>query len=288
MTTLGPYELNTIVTGECSAMMAALPSNCIDFWLTSPPYDNQRLYNGFTFGFERIAAQLYRVTKQGGVGVWVVADETKDGSESGTSFRQALGFMAVGFNLHDTMIYKQAGVGAKGSHKAYWQSFEYMFIFSKGEPKTINLLRDKKNSNRGLSHGPSGEKHNGLKSRMAEGYKTQAFGIRENVWIYFTGNTNGDDLTSHPAPFPEALARDHILSWSMPGDTVLDPMTGSGTTAKQAHLLGRHYLGFDISEEYCQLARRRLANVEAQPFLMPPSVETNGKPVQAQLGLDAT
>jgi site-specific DNA-methyltransferase (adenine-specific) len=240
-------------------MANVLPDNSIDLTVTSPPYDNLRDYNGYTFVFEAIARQLWRVTKPGGVVVWVVGDATVNGSETLTSFKQALYFRSLGFNVHDTMIYKAAGVGAKGSHKSYWQAFEFMFVFSKGEPKTINLIRDKLNTNAGLAHGPSGVKHNDLKSRIANGYKTQQYGIRENVWIFYTGNTNGDDLTIHPAPFPEALARDHIISWSNPGDLVLDPMCGSGTTLKMAKETGRDYIGIDISQEYCELSRRRVA-----------------------------
>lgn len=278
---LGPYQLNSIVCGECAGMMAALPDNCIDLWVTSPPYDNQRTYNGYIFDFERIAPQLYRVTKPGGVGVWVVADETKDGSESGTSFRQALGFMAAGFNLHDTMIYQKLN-GAMGSDSTYLQEYEFMFIFSKGKPKSVNFLRDRRNVD--TSNKSTPKKKSDTNGSTQERHKIQRaeWGRRKNIWAYAVGGKQ--EIASHPAPFPLALARDHILSWSNPGDIVFDPMVGSGTTAKQAHLLGRHYLGFDISEEYCQIARRRLANVEVQPFLMPPSVEANGKKPE-QLGL---
>jgi len=279
MTSLGPYELNTIVTGECSALMAALPDDCIDMWLTSPPYDSLRSYSGYTFDFEAIAAQLWRVMKPGGVGVWVVADETKDGSESGTSFRQALGFMALGFRLHDTMIYKVNGTGAKGSNKSYWQAFEYMFVFSKGEPKTVSRIADKRRADNRKKNTYSGRTDDRGNRNKFNRVDCDSILIRDNVWEYSTGFMSGskDEIAyDHPAIFPEALARDHILSWSMPGDVVLDPMIGSGTVAKQAHLLGRRYLGFEISEEYCDLSRRRLANVEAQLFLMPPAVEANG------------
>jgi site-specific DNA-methyltransferase (adenine-specific) len=265
----------TIYCGECGQVMVdVLEADSIDLTVTSPPYDDLREYNGYVFDFEAIAGQLWRVTAQGGVVVWVVGDATANGSETLNSFRQALYFKQLGFNAHDTMIYKAAGVGAKGSHKSYWQAFEFMFVFSKAEPKTINLIRDKPNTNAGLVHGPSGIKHNELKSRMANGYKTQQYGIRENVWLFYTGNTNGDDLTIHPAPFPEALARDHIISWSNPGDLVLDPMVGSGTTLKMAQQLGRRAIGIEISEEYCRIAVDRLR----QPsFWSIPEPAQNGK-----------
>lgn len=282
MSRLGPYELNQIYCGECSAMMAALPANCIDLWVTSPPYDSLREYRGYTFDFEAIAAQLWRVTKPGGVGVWVVADETKDGSESGTSFRQALGFMAVGFNLHDTMICHIDTPPL--THRRYEQSFSYMFVLSRGRPKSFNPIMLPKRDFRTGKSAYHRNSDNSIDTGMNK--PTISHKLHPNIFNY----TNAVRLECsknpqpHPAVFPEALARDHILSWSNPGDICLDPMVGSGTTAKQAHLLGRHYLGFDISEGYCQLTRRRLANVEAQPFLMPPTTEANGhKPEQLPL-----
>lgn len=254
MKNLGPYEINNIYAGECSEMMKALPDDCIDLTVTSPPYDNLREYNGYTFNYKPVIQQLYRVTKPGGVVVWVVADATINGSETGTSFRQALYGMAVGFNLHDTMIYEQAGTGAKGSNLAYWQSFEYMFVFSKGYPKTVNRIKDKKNSTVGQTRS-KGHKYNGINSRNNRKHTTEEYGYRSNIWTYKTGNITGDKPTDHPAPFPEKLVRDHIISWSNPGDLVLDPMSGSGRTCKAAMQNGRYFLGFDISPEYVLSAK---------------------------------
>mgnify|MGYP001584742937 FL=1 len=279
---LGPYKLNQIYCGECSAMMDALPDGCIDFWLTSPPYDNQRTYHGYTFDFERIAMQLYRVTKPGGVGVWVVADGTEDFCESLTSAKQKIYFVeGCGFNLLDTMIYQKDGYPAQyPGMMRYMGAFEYMIILSKGRPGTYNPIRDRINKSIGERSKFTQRQKDGSTKYTNTGFTIGKLSNRNNIWTYPTGylKVTGDrEAYSHPAIFPESLARDHIISWSNPGDLVLDPMVGSGTTAKQAHLLGRHYLGFDISEEYCQLARRRVANVEAQPFLLPPTVEVNSK-----------
>lgn len=235
--------------------MQQIDDNSIDLTVTSPPYDNLRTYNGYTFDFEAIAKQLWRVTKPGGVVVWVVGDATINGSETGTSFRQALEFMGLGFNC-ETMIYEVAGTGAKGSNYYYWQSFEYMFVFSKGQPKTHNLIADVKNIRAGAIC---------TKGRIAKNGDEKDTNIRVvpetstrgNIWRYQVGN-NGNDQTDHPAPFPEALARDHIISWSNPGDIVLDPMCGSGTTLKMAVEQGRNYIGIDISPEYCDIARQRV------------------------------
>lgn len=278
---LGPYEANQIYCGECSEMMTRLPADSIPFWLTSPPYDGLREYKGYTFNFEAIARQLYRITQPGGVGVWVVADETKDGSESGTSFRQALYFMGLGFNLHDTMIFYKGGNGAAGSHYTYWQEFEYMFVFSKGSPVTTNLIRDRHNIK---TSGINGRQRRGERAK-AEKWETPKVSKRGNVWFYSTGMNCGtrDDTGTHTAFFPEALARDHILSWSNPDDLVFDPMAGSGTVAKMAYLTGRNFLGFEISEEYCQIARRRLEATMSQPALFNPYQIEKAEPIQMRL-----
>lgn len=254
--------------GDCALLMAELPADSIDLTVTSPPYDNLRKYNGYVFDFEAIARQLYRVTKQGGVVVWVVGDATINGSETGTSFRQALYFKECGFNLHDTMIYKKPGGGAVGSVNAYWQAFEYMFVLAKGKPATINLLKDKKNGRVGAL-ATSGKKsiERGTRLQPIGGKVVQEYGYRENVWEILPGN-NGDDATDHPAPFPEALARDHILSWSNPGDTVLDPMCGSGTTGKMAVKLQRNFIGYDISAEYIEISRKRIADAQVQMMML--------------------
>jgi DNA modification methylase len=240
--------------GDCAQVLTTLAGESVDLTVTSPPYDNLRKYKGYVFDFEPIARELYRVTKPGRVVVWVVGDATINGSETGTSFRQALYFKEIGFNLHDTMIYRMPGTGAKGSNLAYWQAFEYMFVLSKGTPKTVNRLKDKKNKRAGSS--TKGKNSVGTRAH-SENVITGEYGYRENVWEIQCGN-NGDDRTGHPAPFPEALARDHILSWSNPGDTVLDPMMGSGTTGKMAVLNNRNFIGIEIAAEYFQLAERRI------------------------------
>ena len=206
---IAPYEPNNIYCGPSETMLAALPDECIDLTVTSPPYDNLRTYNGYTFDFFAIARQLIRVTKRGGVIVWVVADQTINGSETGTSFKQALYFMAKGMRLHDTMIYEQAGTGAKGSNLAYWQGFEYMFVFSKGKPSTTNLIVDKPNRFKGSVVGSS-PKMDALGSRRERGPRTvPEYSKRTNIWRIHPSNGNN---TEHPAPFPETLARDHIIS----------------------------------------------------------------------------
>ena len=247
-----------LICGDCLDVMKTISDNSVDLTITSPPYDNLRTYNGnieqWNFDkFKEIAKELYRVTADGGVVVWIVADATIKGSETGTSFRQALWFMECGFNLHDTMIYEKAQA-CFGSNLCYLQSFEYMFVFSKGKPKTINFIRDRKNVRSGIeSMGVSGLSKDGKKSDRH--YKEmKEYGKRKNIWCYGVGGGK----TGHPAVFPEQLANDHIISWSNEGDTVLDCFMGSGTTGKMAVLNNRNFIGIELDEGYFQIAKERI------------------------------
>lgn len=246
--------------------LKVIPDDCIDLTLTSPPYDNLRAYRGFKWEEEGLIKELYRVTKPGGVVVWIVGDATIRGDETGSSFRQALLFKSVGFKLLDTMIYEKSGCGACGSNKCYIQNFEYMFVFSKGDIKTFNLIYDRENKEVGKQRvNGNRDKFTADNGRKYRDIETKTLGRRFNIWRY--NQTAGHDEFSkkHPAPFPEQLAADHILSWSNPGDIVLDPFMGSGTTAKMAAENGRRYIGFELSEEYCSLARQRVGIAEEQP-----------------------
>ena len=237
---------------DCLEGLKLLDDNCIDLTVTSPPYDNLRTYNGFSFDFENIAKELYRVTKQGGVVVWVVGDQTINGSESGTSFRQVLYFKEIGFNLHDTMIYEKnsSTFPSNDNSTRYTQIFEYMFVLTKGKPTTSNLIKDKEN------------KWYGSKDFSGKLKKTvPKYSPRTNIWRYVT---SFDDTNEHPAPFPQELANDHILSWSNSGDLVLDPFMGSGTTAKMAIVNDRKWIGFEISKEYCEIIEKRISGLYPQ------------------------
>ena len=260
--------LNKIICGDNVEVMRQLPDNYIDLTVTSPPYDNLRTYNGFSFDFEGVAKELFRITKDGGVVVWVVADATIKGSETGTSFRQALHFMDCGFNLHDTMIWSKPSFTAVGALKTrYAQTFEYMFVFSKGKIKTFNALKDRKTTSRSKDkHGMIRQKDGGFRPMSNRGKQYGEFGIRYNVWDMPPVMSN-IERKGHPAPFPEQLANDHIISWSNEGDTVLDCFMGSGTTCKMAMLAGRNYIGIDISQEYVDIANQRIAEYARQVSL---------------------
>lgn len=257
-----------LIHGECLEEMAKFPNGCVDLTVTSPPYDNLRTYAGTLEWGEHVwrpvFQELFRVTKQGGVVVWVVGDATIKGSETGVSFKQALHAKGCGFNLHDTMIYKKTGGGARGSNLCYWQNFEYMFVFSKGRPTNVNLIHDKVNVTKGKRNsGVNGRGRNGEK-RFKKITVTQPIGRRENVWTIPAGNNTTDDKTDHPAVFPESLANDHIISWSNEGDTVFDPFMGSGTTGKMALLNGRDFIGIEKVDKYFEIAKNRIENAKQE------------------------
>ena len=243
--------------------MAEMAPESVDLTVTSPPYDSMRSYQGYDFDYKPIIQGLYQVTKPGGIVVWIVADETVDGDESGNSFRQALYFKEAGFKLFDTMIYAKTPNGAYGSPRTYWGCFEYSFVCSKGMPKTINLIRDRENKNVvELDYVRHRRKDGTIRYNPFSGM--EKLGRRTNIWEYSTGkniSTRDKIAHQHPAIFPEKLAYDHVISWSNPGDLVFDPMCGSGTTCKAARCAGRDYIGVDISAEYIKIAQQRLDSI---------------------------
>jgi DNA modification methylase len=260
----------TLWQGDCLELMKDIPDGSIDLTVTSPPYDNLRSYNGnisqWSFAkFQGIAKELYRVTKQGGVVVWVVGDATINGSETGTSFRQALFFMECGFNLHDTMIWKKQTFTDTGSLKVrYAGVFEYMFVFVKGKLKTFNPIKDRENKSVGKKkHGVIRQVDGATKPQSSLGKKCGKLGQRFNVWEINTCVSNSE-RTGHPAQYPEQLASDHIISWSNEGDVVFDPFMGSGTTGKMALLNSRNFIGIELDETYFDIAQKRIAEAQIE------------------------
>lgn len=257
-------EFNKIYNVDCLEFMKGMESNSIDLTVTSPPYDNLRIYNNSSKWdfeiFKKIASELFRITKIGGVVVWVVGDATINGSESGTSFKQALFFKELGFNLHDTMIYLKKGVVFPDSVR-YYNAFEYMFIFSKGSPKTFNPICDKENTTHGDKiHGTGRQKDGTLKKSNGSkiGRLVKEFSVRYNYW--FISSHQKGLQNQHPASFPYYLAFDHIVSWSNEFDLIFDPFLGSGTTAVACIDLKRKYLGCEIDKEYFEIAEKRIEN----------------------------
>lgn len=251
---------------DCLEGLKLIKDNSVDLVVTSPPYDNLREYKeGHGFDFKGIAKELYRVIKDGGIIVWIVGDSTIKGSETGSSFKQALFFMECGFNLHDTMIYQKDACPFPEINR-YYPSFEYMFVLSKGKPKTTNLIMDKPNKRfgekiTGTGRNPDGtlKQHTSVKNKTNRVVKE--FGVRTNVWLYSVGKwkvTKDECAYQHPAIFPEQLAQDHIISWSNKNDIVMDIFSGSGTTHKMALLNNRRFIGFELSQEYVDIEEQRL------------------------------
>lgn len=260
---------NTLFNAKSNELLKEFPEGCIDLVVTSPPYDDLRDYEKksvWNFDvFREIAQELYRVIKPGGVVVWVIGDKTDKGRKSLTSFKQALYFQEIGFSMFDVIIYEKAGAGPPHPNR-YFNAFEYMFVLSKDKPKTIHILRDK--PNKWAGHSTYGE----VTRREKDGSLTNKgkkvvneFGVRTNIWRYANGKgyaTKDKFAYEHPAIFPEKLVEDHIHSWSNPGDIVLDPFGGSGTTAKMAQLMGRNWVLIEAVSDYYEIAKKRMESIK--------------------------
>jgi site-specific DNA-methyltransferase (adenine-specific) len=246
--------LDSVICGDNVQILSGLPSDSVDLVVTSPPYDDLRTYGGHSWDFERLASELTRVLKPGGVIVWVVSDGTKDGSESLTSFKQAIHFKDVcGLSVYDTMIWKKPSPQAPTEGR-YYDVFEYMFVLSKGKPKALNLLADRVNMTAGAKGQKESRSNREDRKYTGKSRVTKEMSRRFNVWEI----SRGESHTSHPAVFPESLAMAHVASWSNPCDVVLDPFAGSGTTLKAAKELGRRFVGIEINAEYVEICQRRI------------------------------
>lgn len=260
--------MDAIVWIDAVTGMKALPAASIPLTVTSPPYDGLRKFGGHPWDFptfEAIAEELWRITCEGGVVVWVVADQIKDGSCSGTSFRQLLHFKELGFRLHDTLIMRRSGSRWSGRTR-YGTALEFAFVFSKGSPRSVRLIRDKENKHKGMLRAFVRREMDGRLRRAGKSKPVAPWGVRGPIWEYSAGHqSTTKDLYAfeHSALMPEQMAEDHILSWSRPGDLVFEPMCGAGTTCKMALLNHRRYLGFEIHEPYYRLAVKRLGHAQA-------------------------
>lgn len=260
-----------LLTGDCVEKMQEIEQSSIDMVLTSPPYDSMRQYEGFSIDIKAVIDGIWRVLKKGGVCIWVTGDQMVKGSESGTSFKTALEFMKHGFLLHDTMIYRKSNSrpNIRNDKARYHQSFEYMFCFSKGKPNKFRpLTRSCKRHGEKCSSSYRNRGQDELEHKFY--VETKDIAVLDNVFSYATGlggSTSYKPAFTHPAVFPEKLAYDQIRSWTDAGDTVLDPMCGSGTTVFCAYMLDRNAIGIDVSEKYIELTRQRLKD-EQRPKWM--------------------
>jgi site-specific DNA-methyltransferase (adenine-specific) len=247
--------LDSILCADNCEALAAMQPESVDLVVTSPPYDDLRTYGGHSWDFYGVAWLLKRVLKPGGVIVWNVGDATKDGNESGTSMRQALHFQQIGLNLADTMVYQKQNYLPQSAPGRYDQAWEYCFVICKGIPKAANMLKDRRNAKAGQTYKTGGGRmKNGATAELVT-ITAQEMGLRNNVWSYPVGGYDN----GHPAPMPEAMAQDCVATWSNPGDVVLDPFAGSGTTLKAAKELNRRFIGIEINLEYVEICKRRIA-----------------------------
>ena len=259
---------NKLYQGDCLEILKKIKSESIDMVITSPPYDNIRKYDDIKYfdfeSFKNISLELKRVLKKGGVIVWIVNDSTIKGSETGTSFKQVLHFKEIGLRLHDTMIWNKNSCVYSPHKKSvrYGNIFEYMFIISKDKPKSINLIKDRKNKSFGkkvsYSNGFKKKGNKDIRNKRTYGV-TSEFGYRNNIWNINPESSCVDKIShKHPAIFPEKLVRDHIITWSNENDIILDCFSGSGTTLKVSSLLKRHFIGIELNKNYIDIIKQRL------------------------------
>jgi site-specific DNA-methyltransferase (adenine-specific) len=254
-------HLDSVICGDNVTVMATFPDACIDLVVTSPPYDDLRKYGGHTWDFPAVARELTRTLKPGGVIVWVVQDKIVDGSRTLTSMRQALEFQSLGLKVWDVMIWEKTMCRYGDTTKRYAGAWEYMFVFSNGTPKSINLIRDVPNKTAGSLRTLQFDRRPGRKRTGRKPHVTHPFGYRKAIWLIHVGGggQHKEVEATHPAMFPTALAADHIRSWSNPGDVVLDPFAGSGTTLKMAKEHGRRWIGIEVNPAYVEICRKRVA-----------------------------
>lgn len=257
-------DLNEVYCGDAHELLGMIDDNSIDLVVTSPPYDNLRQYNSFRIEddwneerFKCVAKELKRVLKDGGVVVWNVFDKVENGSRTGTSLRQCLYFQEIGFNINDYMIFAKTNPMPQVRQPRYASNFEFMWVLSKGKPKTFNpIMRDCKCA--GQSYNSTCKNMGGESGRTHKSFNINKQSVDYSIWNMAVAKND----TNHPAVYPYELPYKHIKTWTNEGDVVLDPFMGSGTTALAAIDLKRNYIGFDVSNEYVEMCKERIKNRE--------------------------
>ena len=254
-------HINSIICGDSAEVLKNFPDNSIDMVVTSPPYDGLRDYNGFSLDLHKIGKEIYRVLKDGGIAVMVIQDATKDFAKSLTSFRTIVDWCDnVGFRLFETVIYHKNGTEGAWWKQRFRVDHEYMPIFMKGKkPQYFNKEPLKIPSKHG------GKVMSGSGNRRTDGTLSETvrrpintMKCRGTVWDYLMAGDKNPLKRKHPAVFPDKIPYDCIQCFCPEGGLVLDPFIGCGSTAVMAKVLGRNYIGIDISREYCDLAEERI------------------------------
>lgn len=256
-----------IYNENCVKTLEKIEDNTINLVVTSPPYDDLRTYNNSSTwnydSFKTIANLLYNKISDGGVIVWIISDSTINGSESGSSFRQALYFVEIGFKLHDTMIWRKSNF-SNPSKNRYHQTFEYMFVLAKNTIKTFNPICDRKNIYSGKigSYGENTTTQKDGSKKIREQKINSEYGMRHNVWdVKTSGQTGESKKYKHPAMFPLELAKDHILTWSNENELIFDPFMGSGTVGVACLQTNRRFIGSEIDADYFSIAKKRIEEI---------------------------
>ena len=246
---------------DCVEGIKKLPDESIDLMITSPPYDGIRKYNGFNYDLHATGKEIYRVLKDGGIAVMVIQDQTKNFGKTLTSFKMIIDWCDnIGFKLFETVIYKKHGGEGAWWTKRFRVDHEYMPIFLKGErPQYFNKEHLKIPSKHG------GKTMTGCATRLTNGKTLKSKKVtinlmkcRGTLWNYTTCGDGSRLKHQHPATFPNKIPFDFIECFCPKKGVVIDPFIGSGTTALAAIELERNYIGFDISKEYCDLAKKRI------------------------------
>ena len=237
--------------GDCLEVMKNIPKNSVDCIITSPPYDDLRDYNS-TINYETLIHLFYNALNNGGIVVWNVDDRISTGSKTLSSFKQALLFKEIGFNVNDIIIWKKTNPIPQLKRSHYQHSYEFMFVFSKGFPKTFNpILVNCSCAGKQLSSGKVASKN---KKRKSKSITVNEQKIASDIWEFPICHND----TNHPAVFPLELPLLHIKSWTNENDTVLDPFMGSGTTGIACKMLNRNFIGIELDENYFKTAKERI------------------------------
>jgi len=254
--------MNKLICCDCVEGLKTLPTGSIPLVITSPPWDDLRQYCGFDWDFKTTAEELHRVISPRGVCCWHVADQVSNGTESLTSFKQALYFRSIGF-LVNTLVIDQH-IPNRHLHR-YGQTVQFVFVLSKGNPKVFHPIKDVPNASAGHVRPFNNRDVDGTQRYQYDPPPISDFRCRSAVWwISAGGHSDGDITRHHPAVFNERLVKDLMVSFSDAGQVVLDPFSGVGTVAVVALKEGRRYLGFEISPQYHALSLKRVARWSAK------------------------
>lgn len=253
--------MGSLTISDALEHVETLPAESVDLVLFSPPYDGVRDYKGsWAIDLPALGAGLLRVVKDGGFAAVVIGDGTKNQRKSMTTFRTAVAWEDAGWSLFESVIYSRDGRPGAWWSTRFRVDHEHILLFFKGKrPRAVDHHAGLRVPSKHAGKTWTGTQRMTDGSLIRTTATVAADKCRGTIWHYATSNTEGNRVKAkHPATFPDALARDLILALSAPGETVYDPMMGSGTTCVVAAQEGRRWLGNDCAAEYVEVASQRL------------------------------